>query len=56
MPINNDSITLQKISMPKVLTSTCRKIDIYWHAKDQLCLTSFLRYFKDIANMFWGFW
>ena len=41
--------------MPKVLKSTCRKLDVYLHAKKLTSsLTSFFRYCKDITNLlFW---
>ena len=32
------------------------KFDVYLHAKNQLSIPSFLRYCKDIANLFWVHW
>ena len=55
MFINNDSITLQKILILKVLKSTCRKPSCLSACKKSASsLTSFLRYCKEIANLlFW---
>ena len=55
---NNDSITLHETLMLEVLKSTCRKL---WclsaSKKSTSSLTSFLRYYKDIANLqFWELW
>ena len=56
MLINNGSITVQETLTSKKLKS-CRKLNVYLHAKNQLHLTSFLRYYKDIANLlFWELW
>ena len=56
MPINNDSITLQEtLWWPKCWNKFVGNFDVYLHAKKSTSsLTSFLRYFKEIANLlFW---
>ena len=55
MPINNDSITLWNILMPKLLKSICGKfLCLSSSKKSTSSLTSFLRYCKDTANCYFA--
>ena len=48
IPISNDSITLQETLMPKVLKQLAGNTVVYLYGKNQLHLTSFLKFVKTL--------
>ena len=52
IPISNDSITLQETLMPKVLKQLAGSTVVYLYGKNQLHLTSFLKFVKILLSCY----